>query len=81
MENNIKELEGFENNYFIKIMNAYSTYNNTQTLRTRFEQKLEKIKILKNQIKILKFESLDLNEEITRLLKEIEVKELDERYR
>ena len=30
---------------------------------------------------MLKIESLDLNEEITRLLNEIEIKTLDERYR
>lgn|GEM_PF-4452171 len=87
MENNLKELEGFEENFFIKIINGYR-YNihdfenkNSKNLRIRLNQKLEKIRIIKNQIKMLKFESLDLNEEITRLINEIEIKKLDERYR
>ena len=83
MKKNIKELKGFEENYLIKIINSFynSKNNNIQSLRAIFEHRIQEIRIIKNQIKMLKFESLDLNEEITRLLKEIEIKQLDERYR
>ena len=80
MNNNLKELKGFEENYFINIIANHSE-NNIEKLRTKLNQKLEKIRIAKSQIKMLKIESLDLNEEITRLLNEIEIKTLDERYR
>ncbi len=84
MKNNLKELEGFEENFFIKIITNYNNHNNEKSgknLRIRLNQKLEKIRIIKKQIKMLKFEALDLNEEITRLINEIEIKKLDERYR
>ena len=80
MNNNLKELKGFEENFFINII-ANRNENNIEKLRTKLNQKLEKIRIAKSQIKMLKIESLDLNEEITRLLNEIEIKTLDERYR
>jgi len=80
MNNNLKELKGFEENFFINII-ANHNGNNIEKLRTKLNQKLEKIRIAKSQIKMLKIESLDLNEEITRLLNEIEIKTLDERYR
>ena len=63
MNNNLKELKGFEENYFINII-ANNNENNIEKLRTKLNQKLEKIRIAKSQIKMLKIESLDLNEEI-----------------
>lgn len=81
MENNIKELEGFEENFFINILASYNTKNSVKMLREKLNEKLEEIRIIKSQIKMLKFESLDLTEEITRLINEIEIKKLDEKYR
>ena len=81
MENNIKELEGFEENFFINILASHHTKNSVKMLREKLNEKLEEIRIIKSQIKMLKFESLDLTEEITRLINEIEIKKLDEKYR
>lgn len=81
MENDIKELEGFEENFFINILASYNTKNSVKMLREKLNEKLEEIRIIKSQIKMLKFESLDLTEEITRLINEIEIKKLDEKYR
>ncbi len=86
MENNIKEFEGFEKNYIIRLINNcvendYEEKNKTTSLRNKLEQKIQQISFIKKQIKMLKFESLGLNEEITRLVNEIETKELNEKYR
>ena len=85
MENNIKEFEKFEKNFFIRLINNYNEYNyeesKAQTLRNKLNEKIQEIQFIKKQIKMLKFESLGLNEEITRLVNEIEIKALNERYK
>ena len=85
MENNIKEFEKFEKNFFIRLINNYNEYNyeesKAQTLINKLNEKIQEIQFIKKQIKMLKFESLGLNEEITRLVNEIEIKALNERYK
>jgi len=50
-----------------------------QILREKFNSKLEEMKTIKRQINFLDSESLDLTEEISRLVREIEFKQLYER--
>ena len=86
MDNIIKEFEGFEDNYFLKILNKFSdktNYENTiaKKLRETFNEKINEIFFVLRETEILNIESLDLNEEIVRLSKEVETKQLNERYR
>lgn len=50
-----------------------------QKLRENFEKKLEKMKAIKRQIVFLDSESLDLTEEIAKLISELEMKNIYER--
>lgn len=89
--NNIKDIKGFEQNIFTKIINNYNIRKITeetnnkdseaQIYRTSLEAKISKINTIKQQIYFLKMESLDLTEEISRLLSEIEVNFYNEQYR
>lgn len=86
--NNIKELKGVEQNIFAKAINNYSIeteknniISDAQKYRRLYEEKVKKINTIKRQINFLKIESLDLTEEISRLLNELEINWLDEKYR
>lgn len=82
MNNNIEELRGFEQNMYTNIINNYSIENNSnlaKTFRNTLDKKKQTIKMINEQINFLTSESLDLTSEISRLISEIEMKNIYER--
>lgn len=80
MNNNIEELRGFEQNMYTNLISNYDVENNnSKTYRSKLVEKTKIIKIITQQIKFLNSESLDLTSEISRLISEIEMKNIYER--
>ena len=82
MNNNIEELRGFEQNMYTNLISNYnieSENNIAKTFRNILDEKMQTIKMIKQQIKFLTSESLDLTSEISRLISEIEIKNIYER--
>jgi len=82
MNNNIEELREFEQKMYANLINNYNIErdnNITKTFRSKLEQKQQTINMIKQQIKFLTSESLDLTSEISRLISEIEMKSIYER--
>jgi len=82
MNNNIEELREFEQKMYANLINNYNIErdnNIAKTFRSKLEQKQQTINMIKQQIKFLTSESLDLTSEISRLISEIEMKSIYER--
>lgn len=80
MNNNIEELRGFEQNMYTNLISNYDVENNnSKAYRSKLVEKTKIIKIITQQIKFLNSESLDLTSEISRLISEIEMKNIYER--
>ncbi|MGM9849322.1 MAG: hypothetical protein ACI31V_00310 [Bacilli bacterium] len=82
MNNNIEELREFEQKMYANLINNYNIErdnNIAKTFRSKLEKKQQTINMIKQQIKFLTSESLDLTSEISRLISEIEMKSIYER--